>query len=82
MFLNATRAASRHLATGGSAALLLLASHDAAFAYLDPGTGSIILQSLIAGVIGAMAFARIYWTRVKDVMRRAFGPRGEGPKEQ
>jgi hypothetical protein len=73
MSLDAKRAACRHLTIGGSAALLLLASHGAAFAYLDPGTGSILLQALIAGVIGTAAFARMYWTRVKEIVRRTFG---------
>ncbi|WP_119302978.1 hypothetical protein [Dongia deserti] len=70
------------LAVGGGAALILSASYDSAFAYLDPGTGSIILQSLIAGIIGSMAFARMYWTRLKDVLRRTFGNRNSDPKNQ
>lgn len=83
-FHGAKRALSRHLAIGGGAGLILLASQNAAFAYLDPGTGSILLQALIAGVIGTAAFARMYWTRCKEIFRRAFGsdPRGEGPKDQ
>jgi hypothetical protein len=83
-FRGAERALSRHLAIGGSAGLILLASQDAAFAYLDPGTGSILLQALIAGVIGTAAFARMYWTRFKEIVRRTFGSdhRGEGPKDQ
>lgn len=83
-FRGAKNALSRHLAIGGGAGLVLLASHDAAFAYLDPGTGSILLQALIAGVIGTAAFARMYWTRFKEILRRALGSdqRGEGPKDQ
>ena len=69
----AARALFKSLAMSGSVALILSASYGTAFAYLDPGTGSIILQSLIAGVIGSMAFARMYWTRLKEVLRRAFG---------
>jgi len=37
----------------------------AAHAYLDPGTGSILLQSLLAGVAGAVAVVSLYWQRVK-----------------
>ena len=36
-----------------------------AFAYLDPGTGSIILQGIIATVAGALVAGRLYWQRVK-----------------
>jgi hypothetical protein len=57
----------------GVALLLLWASSDSALAYLDPGTGSIILQSLIAGIIGAAAVARMYWQQLKTFMRRRFG---------
>jgi hypothetical protein len=72
-FRGVRRAFSRHLANGSCAALILSASYGTAFAYLDPGTGSIILQALIAGVIGTAAMARMYWTRLKDVFRRTFG---------
>ena len=35
------------------------------YAYLDPGTGSILLQGLIGGIATAMAFLSIYWQKVK-----------------
>jgi hypothetical protein len=75
-------ASSKLLAIGASTAALLAASYGTALAYLDPGTGSIILQSLIAGIIGSMAFARMYWTRLKDIYRRTFGDRGNDTKNQ
>lgn len=75
-------ASTRWLTIGGSAGLILSASYDTAFAYLDPGTGSIILQSLIAGIIGSMAFARMYWTRLKEIFRRTFGNRGNDTENQ
>ena len=36
-----------------------------AHAYLDPGTGSIILQSVLAGIAVAMGVLRLYWYRLK-----------------
>jgi hypothetical protein len=75
-------ASSKCLVIGAAAAALLPASYGTAFAYLDPGTGSIILQSLIAGIIGSMALARMYWTRLKDIVRRTFGNRGNETKSQ
>ena len=33
------------------------------YAYLDPGTGSIILQAIIAFIAGAIAFISIYWAK-------------------
>lgn len=51
------------------AALLL---HSApSHAYLDPGTGSIILQGLLAGIAVALGVARAYWQRIKAFFARA-----------
>ena len=32
----------------------------------DPGTGSIILQGLIAAVAGALVVGKLYWERLKQ----------------
>jgi hypothetical protein len=34
-------------------------------AYLDPGTGSMILQMIVATVAGGLFLLKIYWSRVK-----------------
>mgnify|MGYP001815097070 CR=1 FL=1 len=44
---------------------LLLASQSA-WAYLDPGTGSMIIQGIVAGVTGVAVVARLYWAKVKS----------------
>ena len=41
-----------------------------AYAYLDPGTGSIILQGLLAGIAVAAGFVRMYWQRFKSLFSR------------
>ena len=43
-----------------------------AHAYLDPGTGSYILQLAAAGILASMFTLRMYWTKVKDWFR-SFG---------
>ena len=35
--------------------------------YLDPGSGSFILQMLIAGVLGAGLAITIFWNRIKSL---------------
>ena len=45
---------------------------DAAYAYLDPGTGSFILQIVLAAAIGAYYSLKLYWTRVRDFLTRTF----------
>ncbi len=47
--------------------LSLLTLSRPAYAYLDPGTGSIILQLLLGGVAGALVVGRLYWQRVKEL---------------
>ena len=42
----------------------------AAHAYLDPGTGSILVQSLLAGIAGAAAVVSLYWQRIKAFVNR------------
>jgi hypothetical protein len=40
------------------------------FAYLDPGTGSYVLQLALAGLLGASYAARHFWSRVKSLFVR------------
>ena len=35
-----------------------------AYAYLDPGTGSILLQGTIAAIAGGLLAVRAYWQRI------------------
>ena len=37
-------------------------------AYLDPGTGSIIIQAVVAGLVGALALGRMYWSKIKSLV--------------
>ena len=43
-----------------------------AHAYLDAGTGSLIVQALLGGVVGVATVAKLYWGRI-----RGFWSRGE-----
>jgi hypothetical protein len=43
----------------------LISYTSPAYAYLDPGTGSMLLQGLIAGLAVIMSFLSIYWQKVK-----------------
>ena len=43
----------------------LIAYTSPAYAYLDPGTGNMLLQGLIGGIAAVMAFLSIYWQKVK-----------------
>jgi hypothetical protein len=43
---------------------VLIAFSPQTFAYLDPGTGSMILQGLIAGIAVAGFTIKTYWSRI------------------
>lgn len=43
-----------------------------AHAYLDPGTGSIILQAILGFIAAAAATASFYWNKVKLFFSKLF----------
>jgi hypothetical protein len=51
--------------------LLLVASTQVAHAYVDPGTGSYVIQILIAAVVGAAFAVRVYWNKIKGLFSRS-----------
>jgi membrane protein implicated in regulation of membrane protease activity len=46
------------------AALFLLVPVVSAFAYIDPGTGSMIVQVVIAALVGSAAFIGAFWKKL------------------
>ena len=52
------------LTTGLIVAVLALTT-PSAHAYIDPGTGSFIVQGIIAGVIAVGMSVKIFWHRIR-----------------
>lgn len=48
-------------------------------AYLDPGTGSILLQGLLAAIAAAAAVCGVFWHRVKSFFASIFSPKKTPP---
>ena len=46
------------------------------FAYLDPGSGSLILQVIIGGVAAAFFAVKTYWLKIKAFFARKPGQPG------
>ncbi|MBM2829307.1 MAG: hypothetical protein HW411_97 [Gammaproteobacteria bacterium] len=44
--------------------LLFFSIISNAHAYIDPGTGSLLIQGLLAAIAGAMVTIKIYWHRI------------------
>jgi uncharacterized protein involved in response to NO len=45
---------------------------DFAYAYIDPGTGSMLVQALIAAVAMISVTAGVFWGRIRSFFRRFF----------
>jgi hypothetical protein len=43
---------------------MLLSMPHAAHAYLDPGSGSVMLQLLLGGLAGLVVIVKLYWHRL------------------
>ena len=54
-------------------ALIIITNSKYAYAYLDPGTGSILFQALIGGVVAAMFTIKMYWYQLKSFIMRKLG---------
>jgi len=48
---------------------LLFPNHPA---YIDAGTGSLIIQVLIAGLLGGLFLLKIFWSKVKAFFKKLF----------
>jgi hypothetical protein len=50
--------------------ILLTAPHLSKNAYLDPGSGSFLLQILLAALLGSLFFFRSFWSKVVNYFRK------------
>ena len=51
---------------------LYVFSSSSALAYLDPGTGSYVLQIAIAFLVGALFSLRVFWKKIIAFFRTTF----------
>jgi hypothetical protein len=49
--------------------LLVLVAEARVDAYLDPGSGSMLVQLLLGGIAGAAVIMKLGWDRFKDMFR-------------
>ena len=62
--------------------LVLLTFTGQAHAYLDPGTGSMILQAVVGSIAAGLVVIKLYWQRLKNFFLHGSSraePPGEGP---
>ena len=55
-----------------SSFVFVILFNNKAFAYLDPGTGSIIVQMIIGGLVGVGIAIKVFWYRIKTALSPGF----------
>jgi hypothetical protein len=51
-------------------------------AYLDPGSGSVLIQLLIAGLLGAAFILKVSWSKIKAFFSRSNASKYEKPEDE
>lgn len=74
----------KSLGAAGLALLLVLVAEARVDAYLDPGSGSMLVQLLLGGVAGAAVIAKLSWQRLRGIFQRStpepLAAQGERPQ--
>jgi len=63
------------------APLALVAPHITGQAYLDPGSGSFILQLLLASLLALLVLVKAYWQKIKTIFTRLLSKEKTKPEE-
>ena len=50
--------------------IFLLIFQNKSFAYLDPGTGSIVFQAIAAGIVGLLTWISFAKQKIKDILTK------------
>ena len=56
-------------------AVILFSWPNDAYAYIDPGTGSLFLQILIASVVSGLFVIKRFWNTIKGFFQNILNPR-------
>ncbi len=52
------------------------------YAYLDPGTGSYLIQIIAAALLGALFSLRIFWSKIRRFLNNLFSNKEKKTKEK
>lgn len=58
---------------------------DFALAYLDPGTGTYVLQIIMAALLGCLVGVKLFWSKIKMLFAAVFGRKekaGQGQEKR
>lgn len=60
----------RNIVIFGIVSFFSLINVNDVYAYLDPGTGSMIIQGLLGALVGLGITLKIFWHRIKEKFTR------------
>ena len=49
--------------------------------YLDPGTGSFVVQAVLAALLGLGVFIKLFWGKITSLFRKKGAPVNEEDQE-
>tara|TARA_B100000965_G_C18878734_1_gene451009 strand:- start:222 stop:443 length:222 start_codon:yes stop_codon:yes gene_type:complete len=61
--------------------ITLISFTSNSFAYLDPGTGSIILQAILGFVAASIATITLYWNKLKNFFKKLLSKKDKKPDD-
>ncbi len=73
---------TRLIKTLGVLALFCLIFTKKAYAYIDPGTGSYILQIIMAALLGGLFTVKLYWKKIRIFFKNLFSRREKREKHK
>ena len=62
--------------------MFVVVFNNAAYAYLDPGTGSVILQAIVAGVAAFFTGIVFYWKKLQVFLNKIFNKYSKNEKKK
>ena len=66
-----------------SVAIAVIAiTYREAYAYLDPGTGSYLLQLIMAGILGGMLAIKMFWKNLRVFFSNLFSKKSDVEPDQ
>ena len=75
------RASQRFGICAGFMLILLLVFARPAYGYIDPGTGSFLLQILIGSALGSLLVIKMFWRRITGFFAGLFGRKSSADDE-
>jgi len=65
-----------------SLVVIELASPPGVYAYIDPGSGSYVVQVVLATILGGLFAVKIYWNKIKEFIGKLFPKKSKKNEEK